>query len=68
MNSITLSQQEIEEITHLKKPAFQVKYLKQIGIKAQVRPDNTVLVMRHHLAHAANDSAAPQPTLKSSRR
>jgi hypothetical protein len=68
MNSITLSQQEIEEITHLKRPAFQVKFLKQLGIEAKMRPDNTVLVMRHNLKPAANDAAIQQPTLKSSRR
>lgn len=67
MNSITLSQQEIEEITHLKRPTHQMRYLKGLGIKAQKRPDNTVLVLRHHLAPAANDTAQ-QPQLKSSRR
>lgn len=67
MNSITLSQKEIEEITHLKKPAFQLKFLKQLGIKAQIRPDNTVLVMRHHVTVAAND-AESRPQLKSTRR
>ena len=67
MSSITLTQKEIEEITHLKKPAFQLKFLKQLGSKEQIRPDNNVLVLRHDVTAAAND-AENRPQLKSARR
>lgn len=67
MSSITLSQEEIREITHLQKPTAQIRYLKGLGIQAKKRPDNTVLVMRHQLVQAANDTVQ-QPTLKSARR
>jgi hypothetical protein len=68
MSTITLTEQEIEEITHYKKPSHQIRSLRELGIKAEKRPDNTVLVFRHHLTQtqAAND--AKQPSLKSSRR
>lgn len=41
-----LSPQEIYQLTHLKNPSAQLRYLAKLGIEARRRPDNTVLVLR----------------------
>lgn len=71
-NDLVLTPEEIEVITHRKRPAEQLKDLKAMGIPATHRKhDNTVCVLRMYVtvptaatAPAANDG----PTLKSSRK
>lgn len=63
-----LSPEEIYDITHYKRAAEQLRALKELGIPARRRHDNTVCVLRMHtMAPAANQPAAG-PTLKSSRK
>jgi hypothetical protein len=70
--SIELSYEEIQGLTHYKRPKEQLEALKDLGIPAKLRKaDNTVCVLRMHvtmppatLANAAND----EPKLKSSQK
>lgn len=70
MNTLTLSSQEIEDITHYKRAAEQLRELQAQGIPARLRPDNTVCVLRMYvtqLAGAAANAASPAPKRKSAR-
>ena len=59
---------EIADMTRpLTQPAAQQRRLRAMGIRAERRPDGTVLVMRAWLADSANDSAQSKPRLKSDR-
>lgn len=63
-----LSEPEIANMTRpLTQPAAQVRHLRSLGIRAERRPDGTVLVMRAWLAPSANDDAKSKPRLKSDR-
>lgn len=60
---------EVNRIAHpLRQAAAQLRYLRSIGIRAERRPDGTVLVLRSWLA--ANDAkgAESKPRLQSDRR
>lgn len=63
MESLTLSNDEIYQITHYKLPRKQLAALKELGIPAQLRKiDNTVCVLR---AYVNNPVAAPSPAAAS---
>jgi hypothetical protein len=50
MDSLTLSNEEIYQITHYKLPKKQLAALEELGIPAKLRRiDNTVCVLRAHL-------------------
>ena len=70
MADITLSADEIADITHYKRPAEQLRLLLKMGIPASRRPDNTVCVLRMHVTQLAQVVAAANdaPQLKSSRK
>lgn len=69
MIAMMLTYDEIAEITKpLKQPAAQVKYLRSIGIKAERRPDGSVLVLREWLANPLTSAVASRPTIKSAQR
>jgi Domain of unknown function (DUF4224) len=68
---LTLSDDEIESITHCKRAKEQLRELERMKIPATRRVDNTVCVLRMYVtvpgaasAAAAND----EPQLKSSRK
>ena len=59
MSGIVLTDDEIYEITRYKLAAKQLRALKEMGIKATRRHDNTVCVLRVHLTtQPANDAPA----------
>lgn len=63
-----LTPDEVYDITKpLKQPAAQVRYLRKIGIRAERRPDGTVLVLRVWLATPAGTIAQSRPLLRSDR-
>lgn len=71
MSELTLSQEEIVEVTGFKIPSKQIRFLKEIGIDAKKRRDNTVFVNRFAYMAAANPkppSQEPAPKLKSIKR
>jgi hypothetical protein len=47
-DSVELSPEEIERITHYKRAAEQLRELAELGIQAKRRRDNTVCVLRAH--------------------
>lgn len=68
---ITLTDQEIEGITHYKRPKEQLEALKALGIPAKLRrADNTVCVLRMYVTvpTAAPAAANDEPKLKSSQK
>jgi hypothetical protein len=72
MASLTLTEEEIEEVTHYKLPKKQLEALQQMGIPARLRPhDNSVCVLRVFLTTLASTdriAANEEPQLQSSRR
>lgn len=70
--NIVLTREEIQGLTHYKRPKEQLEALRDLGIPAKLRKaDNTVCVLRMHvtvptaaLIVAAND----EPKLKSSQK
>lgn len=67
MNTIHLQQNEIIELTGYKKPTFQLKFLKELGIQAKKRQDNTICVLRRDCTQFPANDAALMPKLKSAR-
>ncbi|MDB5777543.1 MAG: hypothetical protein JWP38_3676 [Herbaspirillum sp.] len=66
MNSqpITLTDEEIKELTGYARPAYQLRVLKELGIQARKRPDNSVLVLRMHCMMPAVTAANDAPKLR----
>jgi hypothetical protein len=67
---LTLSPAELKSVTGYAKPIFQLRVLKELGIPARRRPDNTVLVLRMHMLHpsAAVAFVPATPRLKSAKK
>lgn len=72
MASLTLTVEEIEEVTHYKLPKKQLEALQQMGIPARLRQhDNSVCVLRVFLTTLAGSNriaANEEPQLQSARR
>lgn len=72
MASLTLTEEEIEEVTHYKLPKKQMEALQMMGIPARLRPhDNSVCVLRVYLTTlggTGRTAANEEPQLQSSRR
>lgn len=49
MNNLTLSPDELKELTHKCRPSAQVRALRAMGIEHKVRPDGSVAVLRSHV-------------------
>lgn len=64
MSDLILSEAEIIELTHYRRPAEQLRQLLLLGIPAMRLRDNTVRVLRMHLIHPATVPTAPRPQLK----
>lgn len=70
---IALTADELVTLTGYERPTNQLKMFERLGIPAQLRPDNTVLVLRMHCQFPASKAAfgadkataAPPPKLKS---
>ena len=60
----TLSPDEIYNITHYRRTAEQLRVLARLGIPAERRHDNTVCVLRMHLAAPAAKPVPARPQLK----
>lgn len=68
-NDLVLSEEEIYEITHRKRPKEQLRDLVAMGIRATLRQhDNTVCVLRAHVTTLAANLPTGEPQLKSSRK
>lgn len=67
--SLSLTEQELVQITGYSRPTNQLKILQSLGIPARCRPDNTILVLRMHMIHPASiPTATNAPKLKSIRK
>ncbi|WP_434033549.1 DUF4224 domain-containing protein [Cupriavidus sp. a3] len=49
MTTLTLSGDEVRELTNRQKPSAQIRALRAMGIEHKVRPDGTVAVLRSHV-------------------
>ncbi|GMG89620.1 hypothetical protein Cmtc_18990 [Cupriavidus sp. TKC] len=47
--SLTLSPDELKELTHKSRSSAQVRALRSMGIEHKVRPDGSVAVLRAHV-------------------
>ena len=66
---ITLTDQEIKELTGYSRTAYQLRVLAELHIPARKRPDNSVLVLRMDCtSRSAQQAANDVPQLKSSRK
>ena len=61
--SPTLTDAEIYELTHYRRPKEQLRALGELGIPARRRHDNTICVLRMHL-QAPTKQEPPRPRLK----
>lgn len=68
MTDLALSEEEIIDLTHYRRPAEQLRQLAKMGVPAVRLRDNTVRVLRMHLIHPAAMAAAPAPQRKSTRK
>lgn len=73
MDSLTLSKEELHDLTRYRRPALQIKVLALLGIPALLRRDNTVCVLRADVVwrerpEPVRKSAEEEPMLKSTRR
>jgi hypothetical protein len=68
MSDLSLTEEEIFELTHYRRAAEQLRKLKEMGVPATRLRDNTVRVLRMHLVHPAAMPAAPAPQRKSARK
>lgn len=68
MTDLALSDQEIIELTHYRRPAEQLRKLKELGVPAIRLRDNTVRVLRMHLIHPTHVSPVTTPQRKSAKK
>jgi hypothetical protein len=68
MITLTLSKDELIELTRYHRANNQLQFLKELGIPAKKRRDNTVCVLRMHCLNFASNDSLRQPTLKSARK
>jgi hypothetical protein len=59
MQSIFLTPEELEELTHRKRYEAQVRALRFMGIEHRVRPDATVAVLRRHVEQVLGYCSEP---------
>lgn len=62
--TLALTEDELKSITGYIRPKKQLEVMRQLGVPARMRPDNTVLVLRMHLNHPAAQKPADKPRLK----
>lgn len=59
-----LTDEELQRITRYRRPTKQMQVLRDLGIPARLRPDNTVLVLRMHLVNPVSLTQPERPRLK----
>lgn len=64
MSDVALTDEQLVEVTHKKRPTAQCRALRHMGIQHRQRPDGTVLVHRQHydnlLGVVANAKVTPE--------
>lgn len=60
---ITLTDEEIKDLTGYSRPAYQLRVLDEMHIPARRRPDNTVMVLRMHCTTLPAPAADERPKL-----
>lgn len=68
MYDLTLSEEQLYQVTGTRQPTRQLKRLQELGIPAKRRTDNTVAVLLVHCTHPVQLPESTKPQLKSSRR
>lgn len=68
MSELSLTDEEVFELTHYRRAHEQLRKLKEMGVPATRLRDNTVRVLRMHLVHPATMPTAPAPQRKSARK
>ena len=65
-SKLTLTEAELYDLTHYRRPAEQLRELESLGIPARRRRhDNTICVLRAHLQNPTTGKPeAPRPQLK----
>lgn len=65
-SKLTLTDAELYDLTHYRRPAEQLRELESLGIPAKRRRhDNTICVLRAHVQNPTDGKlAAPRPQLK----
>ncbi len=63
-----LSDAEIIELTHYRRPKEQLRQLAALGVPAHRLRDNTIRVLRMHLQHPAAMAANAPPQRKSAKK
>lgn len=65
-SSLTLTDAELFDLTHYRRPAEQLRELESLGIPAKRRRhDNTICVLRIHLLNPGTQKpATPRPQLR----
>ncbi len=66
--TLCLSPEELEELTHLVRPAAQARFLEEMGVPCRRRPDGTLLVLRRDLERGEPARARERPNLAVVRR
>ena len=59
MIELILTAEELRELTGYRRPTFQVRTLRALGIRHALRPDGTVVVLRGDLERSPRTDATP---------
>lgn len=59
--SLILTDEELFEITHYRRPSAQMRMLKAMGIPVRLRHDNTICVLRMHFYPSGTLPEPPEP-------
>jgi len=62
---ITLTKDELYKVTGYKVQAHQLRILKELGIPARRRTDNSIAVLRVHCMFPVSSTPSRQPQLRS---
>lgn len=62
--ALTLTDAELYDLTHKRRPAAQVRALRFMGIEHQQRPDGTVAVLREHVQEVLSGKRSPKPACR----
>lgn len=58
MAAIFLDEDEIQAVTHKKRPSAQHRVLNEMGVTHKVRPDGSIIVLRSHIEQQLGGSVA----------
>jgi len=63
VDELALTASELKELTGYARSSKQMEVLAKLGVRAYLRPDNTVLVLRAHLRAPDAPAAVDRPKL-----